>query len=430
MAIPATDSATGTFAYSVKDLSLADQGKRRAEWAFQSMPALQSIRKHLIKTQPFRDHRIAALIDINAETANLVIALRDGGASISVCSPNPVATQDDIAASLVRDYSVPTFAMQGESDEVHAQHLDAVLASKPHFLIDHDGELLSGLLSKSVEAPEHPVAGSEGTNRGLRRLRALAAYSKLPYPVIAVGDSQTKHLVTDRYGAAQNIIDGILRSTHVLFAGLTVVVAGYGWCGQGLAFKLKGFGARVIVTEIDPFKAVIAVMDGHRVMSMTEAASIGDLFITVTGSKNVIGRDHFDKFKNGAILCNAGHAHVEIDLESLGQITSSRRSMRPWVEEFILRDGRRIHVLAGGQAINFVATEGSPASAMDLFLANHALSVEYLLKNHGSLAKAVHSVPYDIDRQVARARLEAAGLKIDRLSLEQEQYLASLSEPA
>ncbi len=429
MATPTTDSPTGTLAYNVKDLSLADQGKRRIEWAFQSMPALQTIRKHLIKTQPLRDLRIGALIDINAETANLVIALRDGGAGISVSSPNPVATQDDVAASLVRDYSVPTFAIQGESDDVHAQHLEAVLACKPHFIIDHDGELLSRLMAKSHEALEQTVAVSEGTNRGLRRLRAMAADNKLPYPVIAVGDSQTKHLLNDRYGAAQSIVDGILRTTHVLFAGLTVVVAGYGWCGQGVALKLKGLGARVIVTEIDPFKAMTAVMDGYRVMSMSEASSIGDLFITVTGSKNVIGRDHFDRFKNGAILCNAGHADVEIDLEILGQLTSSRRSMRPWVEEFILRDGRRIHVLAGGHAINFVATEGSPASAMDLFLANHALSVEYLLKHYGSLAKAVHTVPYDIDCQVARARLEAMGLKIDRLSLEQEQYLASFSEP-
>ncbi len=429
MATPTTDSPTGTLAYNVKDLSLADQGKRRVEWAFQSMPALQSIRKHLIKTQPFRDLRIGVLIDINAETANLVIALRDGGAGLTVCSPNPVATQDDVAASLVRDYAVPTFAIQGESDEVHAQHLQAVLTSKSHFIVDHDGELLSRLIAKPPEALEQTIAGSEGTNRGLRRLRALAADGKLPYPVIAVGDSRTKLLFNDRYGAAQSIVDGILRATHLLFAGLTVVVAGYGWCGQGVAHKLKGLGARVIVTEIDPFKAVTAVMDGHRVMSMSEAASIGDLFITVTGSKNVIGREHFDKFKNGAILCNAGHSDVEIDLEILGQLTSSRRSMRQWVEEFTLRDGRRIHVLAGGQAINFVATEGSPASVMDLFLANHVLSVEYLLKHHGSIGRAVHPVPYDIDCQVARARLEAAGLKIDRLSLEQEQYLASLSEP-
>ncbi|MGA7412131.1 MAG: adenosylhomocysteinase [Bryobacteraceae bacterium] len=430
MATPITDSATGTFAYNVKDLSLADQGKRRAEWAFQSMPALQSIRKHLIKTQPFRDLRIGALIDISAETANLVIALRDGGASISVCSPNPIATQDDIAASLVRDYSVPTFAIQGESDEVHAQHLDAVLGLKPHFLVDHDGELLSRLIAKSPEAMEQTVAGSEATTRGLSRLRALAADGRLPYPVIAVGDSQTKHLFNDRYGAAQSILDGILRATHVLFAGLTVVVAGYGWCGQGVALKLKGLGARVIVTEIDPFKAVKAVMDGHRVMSMSEAASLGDLFITVTGGRNIIGREHFDKFKNGAILCNAGHSSVEIDLEILGQLTLSRRSMRTWVEEFTLRDGRRIHVLAGGQAINFVANEGSPAAVMDLFLAHHALSVEYLLKHHSSLEKVVHPVPYDIDCQVARARLESMGVKIDRLTLEQEQYLASLSEPA
>jgi adenosylhomocysteinase len=428
MATPATESTTGTF--GVKDLSLADQGKRRTEWAFQSMPALQRIRKHLIKTQPFDGLRIGALIDVNAETANLLIALRDGGASLSVCSPNPVATQDDVAATLVRDYSVPTFAIQGETDDDHAQHLDAVLASKSHFIIDHDGELLSRLIAKSGEALAEARAGSEATHRGLNRLRTLARKKKLPYPVIAVGDSRTKHLFNDRYGAAQSILDGILHATHVSFAGLTVVVAGYGWCGQGVALKLKGLGAQVIVTEVDPFKAVTAIMGGYRVMSMSEAASIGDLFITVTGGKNIIGRDHFDKFRNGAILCNAGSVNVEIDLETLGQLTSSRRSMRQWVEEFTLRDGRRIHVLAGGQSINLVSTEGSPASVMDLFLANQALSIEYLLKHHRSLEKTVHSVPYDIDCQVARARLEAMGLKIDRLSLDQEQYVGSLSDPS
>ena len=430
MATPTTDLQTGTLACNVKDLSLADQGKRRIGRAFQSMPALQSIRSHLIRTQPFRDLRVGALIDINAETANPVIAFRDGGARISVGSPNPVAIQDDVAASLVRDYSVPTFAIQGESEDAHAQHLEAVLGSKSHFITDHDGELLSRRIAKSSDVQEQTVAGSEGTDRGLSRLRALAADNKFRYPVIAVGDSQTKHLFNDRCGAAQGIADGVLRTSHVLIAGLTVVVAGYGCCGQGVALKLKGLGAGVVVTEIDPFKAVTAVMDGHRVMSMSEAASIGDLFITVTGGKNVIGRDHFDRFKNGAVLCNAGHSNVEIDLEILGQLTSSRRSKRPWVEEFTFRDGRRIHVLASEQAINFVAPEGSPASIMDLFLANHALSVEYPLKRHGSLEKTVHSVPYDIDCQVARAGLDAMGLKIDRFSLEQEQYQASLSESA
>jgi adenosylhomocysteinase len=429
MATPVTESATGTLAHDVKDLSLADQGKRRTEWAFQSMPALQSIRKQLIKTQPFKDVRISALIDINAETANLIIALRDGGASLSVCGLNPDVTQDDVAASLARDYSVRTFAMQYETAELHAHHLEAILICKPHFTIDHDGELMLHFLASSAEGLEDTIAGSEATDRGLRRLRALADRNRLPYPVIAVGDSQTKHLFTDRYGAAQSIVDGILRATQVMFAGLTVVVAGYGWCGQGVAYKLKGLGAHVIVTEVDPVKAVKAVMDGHRVMSMGEAATIGDLFVTITGGKNVIGRDHFDKLKNGAILCSAGHLAVEIDLDALRQLTSSRRPMRPWTEEFTLRDGRRIQVLAGGRAINLVSAEASPASVADLFLANHALSVEYLLKNHRSLEKAVFPVPYDIDCQVSRAKLDAMGLKIDRLSLEQEKYLSSLSEP-
>jgi adenosylhomocysteinase len=430
MATIATESVTGTLAHDVKDLSLADQGKRRVEWAFQSMPALQTIRKRLIKTQPFAGLRIAALIDINAETANLIIALRDGGASLSVSSPNPDLTQDDVAASLARDYSVRTFAIRSESDEVRSQHIEAVLGSKPHFTLDHDGELLSSLIARSDEGPHETMAGSEGTKRGLIQLRALAMQGRLPYPVVAVGDSQTKHLFNDRYGSAQSILDGILRATNVLLAGLTVVVAGYGWCGQGLALRLKGLGAHVIVTEVDPVKAMMAVMDGHRVMSMGEAATFGDLFVTVTGGKNVIGREHFEKLKNGAILCNTGHRSLEIDLETLASLTSSRRLMLQWTEEFTLRDGRRIHVLAGGQAINLVSAEGSPASVMDLFLANHALSVEYVLKHHLSLEKAVLSVPYDIDCQVARAKLEAMGLKIDRLSLEQGQYLGSLSEPS
>ncbi len=429
MATIATESVTGILAHDVKDLSLADQGKRRTEWAFQSMPALQSIRKYLIKTQPFGGLRIAALIDINPETGNLIIALRDGGASLSVSSPNPDLTQDDVAASLARDYSVRTFAIQGESDEVRSQHIEAVISSKPHFTLDHDGQLLSSLIAKPDEGLHETVAGSEGTKRGLSRLRAMAKQGRLPYPVVAVGDSQTKHLFNVRYGAAQSILDGILRATHVLLAGLTVVVAGYGWCGQGVAFKLKGFGAHVIVTEIDPVKAMMAVMDGHRVMSMGEAAAIGDLFVTVTGGKNVIGREHFEKLKNGAILCNGGDRNLEIDLETLTSLTSSRRPMRQWSEEFTLRDGRRIQVLAGGRAISLVSAEGSPASVMDLFLANHALSVEYVLKNHLSLEKTVFPVPYNIDCQVARAKLEAMGLKIDRLSLDQEKYLGNLPEP-
>jgi adenosylhomocysteinase len=421
-------NATATVACDVKDLSLADLGKRRIEWAFQSMPVLQSIRKQFIKTQPLKDIRVAACLHVTTETANLMVTLRDGGANIVLCASNPLSTQDDVAASLVRDYSIPVFAIKGENNDVYYSHIMSVIDHKPQITMDDGADLVTILHTKRKEYLEHVIGGTEETTTGVIRLRAMAKDKVLPYPIVAVNDALTKHLFDNRYGTGQSTLDGVIRATNVLLAGMTVVVAGYGWCGRGVAMRARGMGANVIVTEIDPTKAIEAVMDGYRVMSMMDAASIGDLFITLTGNKSVIARDHFEKLKNGAIVCNSGHFNVEIDLETLGKMASSRRQTREFVEEFALKDGRRIYVLGEGRLINLAAAEGHPASVMDMSFANQALSAEYMVKNHASLEKKVYPVPEELDKQVARMKLEAMAVKIDRLTLEQEHYLASWNE--
>jgi adenosylhomocysteinase len=412
----------------VKDLSLADLGKRRIEWAFQSMPVLQSIRKQFIKTQPLKDIRVAACLHVTTETANLMVTLRDGGANIVLCASNPLSTQDDVAASLVRDYNIPVFAIKGENNDVYYSHIMSVIDHKPQITMDDGADLVTILHTKRKEYLEHVIGGTEETTTGVIRLRAMAKDKVLPYPIVAVNDALTKHLFDNRYGTGQSTLDGVIRATNVLLAGMTVVVAGYGWCGRGVAMRARGMGANVIVTEIDPTKAIEAVMDGYRVMSMMDAAVIGDLFITLTGNKSVIARDHFEKLKNGAIICNSGHFNVEIDLETLGKMASSRRQTREFVEEFALKDGRRIYVLGEGRLINLAAAEGHPASVMDMSFANQALSAEYMVKNHASLEKKVYPVPEELDKQVARMKLEAMAVKIDRLTLEQEHYLASWNE--
>jgi adenosylhomocysteinase len=421
-------NATATVACDVKDLSLADLGKRRIEWAFQSMPVLQSIRKQFIKTQPLKDIRVAACLHVTTETANLMVTLRDGGANIVLCASNPLSTQDDVAASLVRDYNIPVFAIKGENNDVYYSHIMSVIDHKPQITMDDGADLVTILHTKRKEYLEHVIGGTEETTTGVIRLRAMAKDKVLPYPIVAVNDALTKHLFDNRYGTGQSTLDGVIRATNVLLAGMTVVVAGYGWCGRGVAMRARGMGANVIVTEIDPTKAIEAVMDGYRVMSMMDAAVIGDLFITLTGNKNVIARDHFEKLKNGAIICNSGHFNVEIDLETLGKMASSRRQTREFVEEFALKDGRRIYVLGEGRLINLAAAEGHPASVMDMSFANQALSAEYMVKNHASLEKKVYPVPEELDKQVARMKLEAMAVKIDRLTLEQEHYLASWNE--
>jgi adenosylhomocysteinase len=415
-------------ACDIKDISLADLGKRRTEWAFQSMPVLQTIRKQFIKTQPLAGKRVAACLHVTSETANLMITLRDGGASVVLCASNPLSTQDDVAATLVRDYGIPVYAIKGENNDVYYRHLTAAAEHAPHITMDDGADLVSLLHSKRQDLAANIVGGTEETTTGVIRLRAMAKDGVLKYPIVAVNDALTKHLFDNRYGTGQSTLDGIIRATNILLAGLNLVVAGYGWCGRGVAMRARGLGANVIVTEVDPTKAIEAVMDGYRVMSMAEAAVIGDIFVTVTGNKHVIARDHFERMKNGAILCNSGHFNVEIDLDALAKMSSSHRQTREFVEEYSFRDGRRLNVLADGRLINLSAAEGHPASVMDMSFANQALSAEYMVKNHSQLENRVYSVPEDLDKQVARMKLESMGVKIDRLTSEQEHYLSSWSE--
>jgi len=421
-------NATATLPCDIKEIALADAGKRRIEWAFQSMPVLQTIRKQFIKTQPLAGIRIGACLHVTTETANLMVTLRDGGANIALCASNPLSTQDDVAASLVRDYNIPVFAIKGENNDSYYSHIMAVLDHRPQLTMDDGADLVTILHTKRKDLLEGVIGGTEETTTGVIRLRAMAKEGVLQYPIVAVNDAMTKHFFDNRYGTGQSTIDGIVRSTNVLLAGTNFVVAGYGWCGKGLAMRARGMGANVIVTEIDPIKAIEALMDGFRVMSMSEAAQIGDVFVTVTGNKNVIAREHFEKLKNGAILSNSGHFNVEIDLESLGRIASSRRQTREFVEEFAMRDGRKVYVLGEGRLINLAAAEGHPASVMDMSFANQALSSEYMVKNHADLQNRVYSVPEELDKQVAKLKLEAMGVKIDRLTAEQEEYLAGWSE--
>jgi len=421
-------NATETVACDVKDISLADIGKRRIEWAFQSMPVLQIIRKQFIKSQPLAGIRVAACLHVTTETANLMIALRDGGANIVLCASNPLSTQDDVASSLVRDYNIPVYAIKGENNDVYYSHIMAALDHKPQITMDHGADLVTILHTKRKELLEHVIGGTEETTTGVIRLQAMAKEKVLRYPIVAINDALTKHLFDNRYGTGQSTLDGIIRATNLLLAGMIVVVAGYGWCGRGVAMRARGMGANVIVTEIDPTKAIEAVMDGFRVMPMSEAVAIGDVFVTVTGNKKVIVREHFEKLKSGAILCNSGHFNVEIDLETLATMASSRKEARPFVEEFAMKDGRKIYILGEGRLINLAAAEGHPASVMDMSFANQALSAEYMVQNQSKLEKTVYSVPEELDKRVAKMKLEAMSVSIDKLTAEQEEYLAGWSE--
>lgn len=406
--------------------ALAARGKRRIEWSFQSMPVLQFVRKQFIKTQPFARMRLAACLNITPETANLLITLRDGGANLAVGAAQPLSAEDDIAASLLKDYGL----------RIHPG-VREVIAEPPHLVLDHAAEV-----SKVLHAAEPIPAilgATEQTASGANKLRRLARNGALAYPVIALDDSQTKQLVENRYGTGQSILEAILRATNVLIAGMNVVVLGYGNCGSGVALRAKGLGANVMVCEVDPLRALTAVLEGYRVLSISEAASLGDLFVASTGGKNIIGREHFEKFKTGAVLCNAGNSAVEFDLETLAHISSSHRTGRDYVEEFVLRDGRRIYLLAGGQTISSIPAGAPSASVLDISCANQALSAEYLVKSVpafdktkgvSSLEKIVHPVPAGMDRQIAKIKLESMGIQIDRLTMEQEQYLAAWSDGA
>jgi adenosylhomocysteinase len=392
------------------------------------MKVLQIIRKEFIKNQPLKGIRVSACLHVTAETANLMIALRDGGADVALCASNPLSTQDDVAASLVRDYNIPVFAIKGEDSDSYYSHIMAAVDHKPQFTMDDGADLVSVLHTKRTAELENVIGGTEETTTGVIRLRAMAKEGVLRYPIVAVNDADTKHLFDNRYGTGQSTIDGIVRATNFLLAGSKFVVAGYGWCGRGLASRARGAGAEVIVTEIDPTKALEAVMDGFRVMSMEEAAKIGDVFCTVTGNKNVLAKQHFALMKDGAIISNSGHFNVEIDIPSLEKLSSSKRTTRTFVDEYTMKDGRRINLLGEGRLINLAAAEGHPASVMDMSFADQALSCEYMVKNHASLEKKVYTVPVDLDKRVAKLKLESLGIKIDRLTPEQEEYLASWNE--
>ena len=412
----------------VKSFELADLGKRRIEWANQSMPVLQSIRKEFIKNQPLKGIRIAACLHVTTETANLAITLRDGGADVVLCASNPLSTQDDVAASLVRDFNISTHAIKGEDNESYYKHILSALDHKPHVTMDDGADLVSTALTKRQDVLDGIIAGTEETTTGVIRLRAMAKDGQLRYPIVAVNDALTKHMFDNRYGTGQSTMDGVIRCTNSLIAGSKFVIAGYGWCGRGLASRARGMGADVIVTEIDPTKAIEAVMDGYRVMSMAEAARIGDIFVTVTGNKNVVAREHFDAMKNGAVVANSGHFNVEIDIPALEKMSSSKRQTREFVDEYVMKDGRKINLLGEGRLINLAAAEGHPASVMDMSFANQALSCEFLVKNHKTLDRKVYPVPEELDKKVARLKLESMGVKIDKLTAEQEEYLASWSE--
>ncbi|HET7185128.1 MAG TPA: adenosylhomocysteinase [Terriglobales bacterium] len=415
-------------ACDVKNMELADIGKKRIDWANQSMKVLQIIRKDFIKTQPLKDVRISACLHVTAETANLAITLRDGGAEVALCASNPLSTQDDVAACLVRDYNIPVFAIKGEDNDTYYSHIMAALDHKPNLTMDDGADLVTIALTKRKDVLANVFGGTEETTTGVIRLRAMAKEGVLAYPIIAVNDADTKHLFDNRYGTGQSTIDGIIRATNFLLAGSKFVVAGYGWCGRGLASRARGQGAEVIVTEVEPTRALEAVMDGYRVMSMADAAKIGDVFCTVTGNKSVIRSEHFEQMKDGAIISNSGHFNVEIDIPALERMSSAKRTTRNFVEEYSLKDGRKINLLGEGRLINLAAAEGHPPSVMDMSFADQALSVDYLVKNHKSLEKKVYTVPAELDKRVAKLKLESMGIKIDRLTPEQEEYLASWSE--
>jgi len=414
--------------YDIKDIKLAEGGRRRIEWAELEMPVLRQIRERFAKERPLKGIRIAACLHVTTETANLAYTLQAGGADVVLTASNPLSTQDDVAAALVSQFEIPTFAIKGEDNVTYYKHINASLDHKPHITMDDGADLVSTLHKTRQDALSSVVGGTEETTTGVIRLRAMAADGALSFPVIAVNDAMTKHFFDNRYGTGQSTLDGIVRATNILLAGRNFVVAGYGWCGRGLAMRARGMGSNVIVTEINPLPALEAVMDGYRVMPMEEAARIGDIFVTVTGDINVIDRHHFEVMKDGAIVANSGHFNVEINIPALESLAGEKRLVRPFVEQYLLPDGRRINILAEGRLINLASAEGHPASVMDMSFANQALSVEYMVKHAAELQKTVYSVPAEIDREIARMKLEGMGVKIDVLTPEQVSYLNSWEE--
>ncbi|HEY2936670.1 MAG TPA: adenosylhomocysteinase [Gaiellaceae bacterium] len=414
--------------YDVKDLALAAEGKRRIEWADRQMPVLAEIRERFDKEQPLSGYRVSACLHVTTETANLMRTLKAGGADVVLCASNPLSTQDDVAAALVDEYDISCFAIKGEDNDTYYSHIEAAVDHKPHLTMDDGADVISVLHSARREQLGDIIAGTEETTTGVIRLKALEADGKLGFPVIAVNEAKTKHLFDNRYGTGQSTIDGIIRATNVLLAGKRFVLAGYGWVGRGVAMRAKGLGAHVIVTEVDPMRALEALMDGYEVMPMGQAAAVGDIFCTATGDKHVVSRSHLEQMKDGAIVCNTGHFNVEIDIPALRSLARETREARNFVEEFTLEDGRRIYLLAEGRLVNISAAEGHPAIVMDMSFANQALSAEYAVQNAASLERKVYAVPEEIDNEIARLKLATMGAEIDRLTEEQAKYLASWDE--
>ena len=414
--------------HDIKDLRLAPKGRLKIEWAARFMPVLESIKKRFAKDKPLRGVRVSACLHVTTETANLMETLKSGGAEVALCASNPLSTQDDAAAAMVKYFGVPVFAIKGEDHKTYYRHLNQALDHNPQITMDDGADLVSTLHSRRRTLIREIVGGTEETTTGVIRLRSMAAKGVLAYPIIAVNDADTKHLFDNRYGTGQSTIDGILRATNILLAGLHFVIAGYGWCGRGVAMRARGAGANVIICEVDPLRALEAVMDGFEVMELETAASIGDVFVTVTGDKTVITRRHFVRMKDGAIVANSGHFNVEIDIPALSSLARKKRRIREFVDEYELRNGRKIYLLGEGRLINLTAAEGHPAMVMDMSFANQELSTLYLSRKGRTLAKAVYGVPREIDEQIARLKLRSMGIRIDRLTAAQKKYLTAWEE--
>ncbi|MBI4734797.1 MAG: adenosylhomocysteinase [candidate division NC10 bacterium] len=411
--------------YDVKDLGLAEKGVRRIAWARNAMPVLRLIEERFARETPLRGIRVSACLHVTSETANLMRALKAGGAEVRLCASNPLSTQDDVAASLVKDFGIPVFAIKGEDKDTYYRHIHAALDLRPNLTMDDGADTIGIIHSERPDLAEGVIAGTEETTTGVIRLKSMERDGILKYPIIAVNDANTKHFFDNRYGTGQSTIDGILRATNLLLAGTRLVVCGYGWCGRGVAMRARGMGANVIVVETDPLKALEAVMDGYTVLPMLDAARLGEVFVTVTGNIHIIRKEHFEAMPDGAVVCNAGHFNVEIDIPALESLAVAHAPIRDHVEEYRLRNGRRICLLGEGRLINLAAAEGHPASVMDMSFANQALASEYAVKQRGKLAKKVHRVPHAIDAEIARLKLESMGVKIDALTEEQRKYLES-----
>ncbi len=412
-------------ACEVKDLNLKAEGKQRIEWSERDMPVLRQIRERFKKEQPFKGLRVSCCAHITTETANLALTLQAGGADAVLIASNPLSTQDDVAAALVGEYGISTYAIKGEDIPTYHKHIQIALDHKPQFIIDDGSDLVATLVKERPDQVKDVIGSTEETTTGITRLRAMEKDGQLKFPAIAVNDAQTKHMFDNRYGTGQSTLDGIIRATNRLVAGRNVVVLGYGWCGKGCAMRAKGLGANVIVTEVDPIKAIEAVMDGFRVMPINEAAPIGDLFITVTGNRHVIDGPHFETMKDGAIICNSGHFDIELNLVALEKQAKSKRPVRGYMDEFVLKNGNHIYVLAEGRLVNLACAEGHPASVMDMSFANQALALEYLVKNKGKLEAKVHTLPASVDQEIATLKLNSLGVTIDKLTPEMTKYMNS-----